>query len=79
MKREVFKGTDAVAARKRARLIEPLMHWFAQEENTHFCREIAARLHERAGNLRSCGRHGAARECDAIAALIAIGDFEWKY
>jgi hypothetical protein len=79
MKREIFHGTGAVANRRRARVVEPLAQWFGQEENAHFCREIAQRLHDRASNLRACGRHGAARECDAIAALIAVGDFDWQF
>jgi hypothetical protein len=79
MRREVFKGRDAPAAHRRARIVEPLMQWFAQEENAHFCREIAQRLHDRASNLRLCGRHGAGRECDSIAAMIAVGDFDWQF
>jgi hypothetical protein len=79
MKREIFHGAGAVAARRRARVVEPLAPGFAQDENAYFCREIAQRLHERASNLRACGRHGAGRECDNIAALIAIGRFDWQF
>jgi hypothetical protein len=77
-----FRGRAAPEQRREALEEEggeTLAQWFADPINARHCRAIANRLHYRAQSMRERGRHGAALECDNIAGLIAVGDFDWKF
>lgn len=56
-----------------------LPQWWASDNNAYYCDLIAAQLRLRSLQHRARGNHAAANEADAIADLIADGQFDWTY